>query len=661
MAIAVGDVNGDHQNDVIAAAANARGATIRVFSGVSSTLLISDSVTGAQFVHGVRVAAVDIGAGLGGDGIALAPAAGTGAAATVFDFSATRATLTGPPLTSASLSQPPRVVYQLTSVAGGATLAASNAVSESTPAFVADAVATSSTLLPYQRLYRFDYNSATGTGTFVPTAPSDTNLIGKDLIVLVHGWASSYSYWVNDVAQNTDPNFPTTLKWWDTDPSQPGYNVNANLKANQQADTILSPASNFLLHGYDNLGIDVADTGMAQTIAAREAQIDPKAVVLAYSWIDDSGTSATAAYLSEAKTVENGERLADAIRTVLGSQQAFGGQIQLIGHSHGSKVATVAAVSLTTKDLPNTFNVRQLTILDSPEDLSTASNLLGADNFNWFYLQNLNISRTNQNATFVDNYISDFDEPYSNITTPSGNSLSQVVDVNLDSSPFPLTDQHSDSAYWYTGSGEPARTYGQQVGMMWSPLLPGNQGASWPPANLTSNYYTQPWASSSYNPTQQYVLQPGTVSARTYKTYVLALDNLVNSSSVVASNSSPTGTGASVALTQTSTVSNPSYTSTFSTQFGRLSGFSFNYAFPANAPDATLTITLDGYLEFVIDAADVAVNSATDGTRAGVGTINLYQSEFSLGGTHTLNVTLNPGTGVSNAQANITNLNFFYA
>ena len=208
----------------------------------------------------------------------------------------------------------------------------------------------------------------------MPVVPNDPSLVGKDVIVLVHGWAADYSYWVDDVAKNTNPKLPTTLTWWDTDPSQPGYNLNANLEANQQASSILTPvilgpASNFLLHGYDNLGIEASETGMAQTIAARAAKVDPKAVVLAYTWIDDSGTSSiTNPYLSEAYTVEDGERLADGLRTVLGSQSAFGGQIQLIGHSHGSKVATVAAVSLTTKDVPDTFDVRQLTLLDSPED-----------------------------------------------------------------------------------------------------------------------------------------------------------------------------------------------------------------------------------------------------------------------------------------------------
>ena len=142
---------------------------------------------------------------------------------------------------------------------------------------------------------------------------------------------------------------------------------------------------------------------------------------------------------------------------------------------------------------------------------------------------------------------------------------------------------------------------------------------------------------------------------------MLAFDSPTDTSSVVAENTSQTGTGASVALTEVSGVPQPTYTSCFSTQGGSLSGISFNYAFPAGAPAATLTISLDGYLVFVIDAASVAVNSATDGTRAGVGTLNLPQGSSSSGGSHYLSITLSPGTGVTNARGSITNLNFFSA
>ena len=82
-------------------------------------------------------------------------------------------------------------------------------------------------------------------------------------------------------------------------------------------------------------------------------KINPHAVVLAYSWLDGAATSGaldptygipTQGYLSEAATELNGERLAAALEQLTGG--SLKGSLQLIGHSHGSKVATVAAVAL---------------------------------------------------------------------------------------------------------------------------------------------------------------------------------------------------------------------------------------------------------------------------------------------------------------------------
>lgn len=643
LSIAVGDVNHDRQLDVIVGASDAQGAAVQVFTGLSNTPSATYHVTGREFTRGVRVAAVDIGAQRSGDGIAVAPTGAPGAA-TVLDADPTRPQLLGETPADAA----PTVAYTLPSAPGGGFLAAANTVSLSTSAVVAADAFSDSNLLPYQRLARFQYDPVTGKPEFVPVTPNDPNLVGKHVVVLVHGWAADYSYWV-DYEANENP--PKNLTWWDTDPSQAGYDLNANLAANTQADMTLGPASYWLLHGYDVNAINVSEMGMAQTIANRAASVDPKTVVLAYTWIDDSGTSSiTNPYVSEAATVLNGERLADGLRTVLGSQSAFGGEIQLIGHSHGSKVATVAAVSLTTKDQPDTFDVRQLTILDSPEDESEASNALWATNFNWYYLQDLNTNRQDPNATFVDNYISYLDEPYSNITTPSGNTLNQVVDVQLDASDFSIEDRHSYSAFWYTGSGQPGVTFGNTVGQEWSPLLPGNQGSQKPPANLSS-YYTQPWASSTFDPSQQYVLQPGTLSSRVYKSYALAFKTTPNTPPVVVSNDS---TGANVTLTQTGSVPQPSYSGSFSTEFGRLNGISFDYQFLNPSQGGTLTITLDNDLVFVMDASVVQ-------NRAGRGTITLNQSEFSLGGTHTMQLTLTPANGSKDTQVKVSNLNFFYA
>ena len=195
----------------------------------------------------------------------------------------------------------------------------------------------------------------------------------------------------------------------------------------------------------------------------------------------------------------------------------FRGKLQLIGHSHGSKVATVAAVALT--DAANPITVNQLTILDSPESSDTDLGYLvaaeGASNNDWYFLQDLNINRADPSATFVDNYISYFDEPFDVISYPGSNpNLSQIVDVSLDAEPYSVTDpagQHSYAAYWYAGSSEPALTYGNSVGREWSPLLSGNTGPTNPPQNLSSSY-EQLWNYFDYSQSNQFELNTYTPS-----------------------------------------------------------------------------------------------------------------------------------------------------
>src|SRR5262249_24682620 len=147
------------------------------------------------------------------------------------------------------------------------------------------------------------------------------------------------------------------LKWWQTLDTalmgSPGF-----------------PAAQEMFYGSAGDGIQISPSGLAYAIT----QADPKAVVLAYSWIDDSATDDALggipahAYLSEAYTALNGTRLADALEQALPTAfHTDGGQLHLIGHSHGSKVATVAADVLTQTGNAN-FGVAHLTILDSPED-----------------------------------------------------------------------------------------------------------------------------------------------------------------------------------------------------------------------------------------------------------------------------------------------------
>ena len=84
--------------------------------------------------------------------------------------------------------------------------------------------------------------------------------------------------------------------------------------------------------------------------------VDPHATVLAYSWIDDSATPTNIdpkqpaaipeqGWKSEGYTTMNGLRMAEAITEALAPGYSGGlGKVHLMGHSHGARVATVAAL-----------------------------------------------------------------------------------------------------------------------------------------------------------------------------------------------------------------------------------------------------------------------------------------------------------------------------
>src|SRR5262249_17868613 len=157
----------------------------------------------------------------------------------------------------------------------------------------------------------------------------------------------------------------------------------------------------------------------------------------------------------------NGNRLANALMTALpGNFAMSGGGLHLIGHSHGSKVATVAADVLTATQMAN-FQVAHLTILDSPETNSELVSAGDAANNLWYFLGALNTGRA-AGTTFVDNYISEFDRPLGPIqgfdpfTGQMNAHVQQVVDVNLnptvlfDSTSF--SDLHGYAFSWYAGA-----------------------------------------------------------------------------------------------------------------------------------------------------------------------------------------------------------------
>ncbi len=262
---------------------------------------------------------------------------------------------------------------------------------------------------------------------------------------------------------------------------------------------------------------------------------------------------------SESYTQQNGLVMAQAIKHALapnfftvGAHDPDGedGLIQIMGHSHGSKVATIAALALQKADVP----VAQLTLLESPEDgpyynstslSSTAYNtalagLGGAQNFNWYYLDQMNISsnpvtggvtgRTSTDSTFVDNYYSNqglgsalggFDLGDFGFIPGAKNELSNIVDVELHPEviygQLALRGNSSAVGTILQSHGYPPPWYGQtadgpQDGINWSPLI--NASA---PSGLANSYQQTVLNPSGYftagNPMVSYIKNAAGVAA----------------------------------------------------------------------------------------------------------------------------------------------------
>ena len=154
---------------------------------------------------------------------------------------------------------------------------------------------------------------------------------GKDVYVLVHGWSPGYSDWVQDYAQK----YHKVLEWWDTFPTQRNYHGELD-------DKNLGPMSAWLLDGYPSMPGDdtaVSANGLAKDLI--DSDPHPKnALVLAYSWLDDSATPDGPTIIpglppipedgniAGAKTTLNGERLAGA-RAGAGVREPIQGQASI--------------------------------------------------------------------------------------------------------------------------------------------------------------------------------------------------------------------------------------------------------------------------------------------------------------------------------------------
>jgi hypothetical protein len=498
------------------------------------------------------------------------------------------------------------------------------------------------------RLDRFVPNAVPQLSSWVGVSTGDANLDpaknGGDnhIYVVAHGWAPGFKTMVQD--NQVSPTNP--LKWWQTlDTALPGSPG--------------TPSSPEMFYGNAGDGIQISPSGLAYSIT----QADPKAVVLAYSWIDESATDNLAgsipddASVSEAYTAMNGQRLANAMEQALPSTfNADGGALHLIGHSHGSKVATVATLALDDTNNAN-YHVAQLTLLDSPEAASDLVSLGDAANNLWLFLGGLNISHTAPTAsqTFVDNYISEFDSPIGPIqgvnpfnTSQPSSSLQQVVDVNLNGgvlySSIDFGALHGYAFDWYGGASLPwAQNPTPSVADQWSPLIN--------PANLpTAGSYTQSWTT----PTQpQFQLTAGPTKNTVADTPTFT--NVPWTSTSVTTGSSYNPSTGAVTLSENGT-STATFVGEFKPESG-LNGISFTYQFSNVGQGDQLVISVDTGLGFTYKVYYVMTGTVA-GTTTGVGTLSLT----SIAGSwfkHDVQIQLIPLSGSSGATVTIGNLQEF--
>ena len=272
---------------------------------------------------------------------------------------------------------------------------------------------------PISRLGRWDGSD------FVPVAPGEIQ-DGDSVHVVTHGWKPGYLQAVED---------------------NPGLHVWDAAAVNGDGER--------------------ADMWMFD-MARMMSEQDPGSKVYAFSWIDKSATSELSASdlgslryaaLSQSHTEASGDVLRDALMDTL--SDAWDGQLHLLGHSHGSKVVTEAALGLEGSGV----DVSGLTVLDSPETGVTlggiASLFTGGSNNIENKLRELAVLSP---ETFIDSYYSKFGEAY---------GLSGVVDVfiqaeHLADIAFDVSGRHAYPIDWYIAASEQT----SDLALHWMDVMP---------------------------------------------------------------------------------------------------------------------------------------------------------------------------------------------
>jgi pimeloyl-ACP methyl ester carboxylesterase len=366
--VAAGDANGDGADDVVVGQGPGGQSLVRAFSGTTTRVVASAVVRGPG---GVQVGVSDAN-GDGREDIYAYAQSRRNQSIVVVDGA------TSKPLESFKGTD-------LVRGRGGSISAISRAGVPSAAGAGDEKLGALEEYPLLDRLAQFDSNA----GSFVPVGSPITNstATAKNVYVIAHGWMPGYLDWVQSLQTTT--NLPVSWQTWQGPGPLPE----------------VGPSTPWIFAGIRTTDpiFDASTVGLAEQILA----VDPNATVLAYSWIDDSATTTFAdipedVYHSEAYTVMNGMRMAAAVTQALDPNYYQGlGKVDLIGHSHGARVATVAAVALQQAGAKNPQDnvVGQLTLLDSPEDDNADNPELNpveidGANFDWSYLSQLNIART---------------------------------------------------------------------------------------------------------------------------------------------------------------------------------------------------------------------------------------------------------------------------
>lgn len=193
---------------------------------------------------------------------------------------------------------------------------------------------------------------------------------------------------------------------------------------------------------------------------------DPHAVVVVYSWVDDSAT--VRAPLAERRALGytdlHGRLLVEALETGLIAGFADDhGRIQLIGHSYGARVAAVAAAVSAEEGHP----VAQLTTFDAPDAVVTR--ISGSHTDLERILRRMPLG-WGEGRTFVDNYVSGMGRRYEPLLErdEAGQRVPAppMIDVVLapPAGQFAIRARHLYPMSFYT------RSPGTGFGFDWSPL-----------------------------------------------------------------------------------------------------------------------------------------------------------------------------------------------